>query len=77
MLRQVPPVVPDATPSARPNPLGEALEYQYVLVTLIKKNVALVKLALRNTQTRAVKGHLLFEASVRPNYDGPGRRPGF
>ena len=63
VLRQA----PDAAPSARPNPLRGSLEYPYVLVPLIKKNAALVKRALKNPQTRAVKGHLLFEASVRPS----------
>ena len=68
--RQVPPVAPDAAPSARPNPLRGSLEYPYVLVTLIKKNAALVERALRNPQTRAVKGHLLFEAR-RAELRGP------
>ena len=54
VLKQVPPVAPDAAPSARPNPLGGSLEYQYVLVPLIKKKAALVKRALRNPQPRAV-----------------------
>ena len=56
--RQVPPVAPDAAPSSRPNPLGGALD---------PKIAALVKRALKNPQPRAVKGHLLFEASVRPS----------
>ena len=58
----VPLFAPDASPSSRPNPLGGSLEYQYLLVPLIKKNVALVERALKNLQPRAVKGHLLFEA---------------
>ena len=49
----VPPVAPDAAPSSRPNPLGGSLD---------PKTAALVKRTLRNTQTRAVQGHLLFEA---------------
>ena len=53
VLRQVPPVAPDAAPSARPNPLGGPLD---------PKTAALVERTLRNPQTRAVKGHLLFEA---------------
>ena len=50
VLRQVPPVAPNTAPSLRPNLLGGALEYQYVLVPLIKKNVALVERVLRNPQ---------------------------
>ena len=63
----VPLFAPDAAPRSRPNPLGGSLEYPYVLVPRIKKNAALVKRTLRNPQPRAVKGHLLFEASVRPS----------
>ena len=58
VLRQVPPVAPDAVPRSCPNPLGGSLD---------PKTAALVKRTLRNSQTRTVKGHLLFEASVRPS----------
>ena len=45
VLRQVPPVAPDAAPSLRPNPLGGSLD---------PKTAALVKRALRNPQPRTV-----------------------
>ena len=61
VLRQVPPVAPDAAPSSRPNPLRGSLD---------PKTAALVKRALRNPQPRAVKGHLLFEAR-RAELRGP------
>ena len=51
VLRQVPPVAPDAAPSSRPNPLGGSLS----------KIVALFLEALRNLQLEGVKDHLLFE----------------
>ena len=76
VLRQVPPVAPDAAPSSRPHPLGGSLDYQYVLVLLIKKKAALVLEASRNLQLEGVKDHLLFEVR-RTEFRGLARKQGF